>query len=248
MDGDRNLRDSFLEAAALGLLATATLYVSPLQIAGRLDRWLYDAWSELTPPAPPNDILLVRVDDPDAFETIATLARSERARLLVATQPRAAAGPQDGFVLSALALPAGDARVRNRTDWLDGGHLLFEPDMDGVVRNDGPMDADGTSVPSLALRAAEELTRSEPGQWSAPSNTSSTEARRWLRFYSAHAFTELTAAEVLADPSRLRDKVLIAGGNQWNRGGNAQLRPLPFWRRLVRDRHRRQMEVHNLRT
>src|SRR5262245_60390808 len=195
MDGDRNFRDSFLEAAALGLLATATLYVSPLQIANRLDRWLYDSWSELAPPSAPDDILLVRVDDPDSLDAIAKLARSEHARLLVTTQPRAPEGEQpDGFMLGPVAL-TGDARDPS-ADWRAGGHLLFEPDMDGVVRNDGPVDADGSSVPSLALRAAEQLVQAEPGKWSGPvPSTAPSGPRRWLRFYSARAFTELTAAE-----------------------------------------------------
>jgi serine/threonine-protein kinase len=222
MDGDRNVRDSFLEAAALGLLATATLYVTPLEIAGRLDRWLYDAWSEIAPPAAPNDILLVRVEDPDMLEAIATLARGEHAKLLITTQPQAiAAKQQDGFVLGPVAVPAGDTRVR-ATDWHEGGHLLFEPDMDGVVRNDGPVDAEGSSVPSLALRAAEQLSESEPGKWSTSAPGSAPKGdRRWLRFYSARAFTELTASEVLADPTRLRDKILIAGGT-----AQAELTPL----------------------
>ena len=49
MNGVRKFRESFLEAAALGLLATATLYVAPLQIANRLDGWLFDAWTQLAP-------------------------------------------------------------------------------------------------------------------------------------------------------------------------------------------------------
>ena len=53
MDGVRKFRESFLEAAALGLLATATLYVAPLQIASRLDRWLFDVWTHLAPPTAP---------------------------------------------------------------------------------------------------------------------------------------------------------------------------------------------------
>ena len=58
MDGDRNLRDCFLEATAVGLLATATLYVAPLHVANRLDRWLFDIWSQGAPPVAPSPICL----------------------------------------------------------------------------------------------------------------------------------------------------------------------------------------------
>ncbi len=74
MDGVRKFRESFLEAAALGLLATATLYVAPLQIANRLDAWLFDVWTHLAPPAAPADLLLVHLDDPSGLD------RDRRAR------------------------------------------------------------------------------------------------------------------------------------------------------------------------
>ena len=210
MDGVRNLRDSFLEAAAIGLLATATLYVGPLHVASRLDRWLFDIWSHIAPAvAPPDDILLVHLDDPTALDAIAELARAEHARLLVSTEPRAPA-TQDDFVLGPVELPLGETRVR-RAEWRNGGHLRFEPDIDGVVRNDVPLAGDRSPTPSLALRAAEKISGT-PATREVARQRGESDGRRWLRFYSERAFPEVTAAEVFADPARLRDKVLIAGG------------------------------------
>jgi hypothetical protein len=210
MGGVRNLRDSFLEAAAVGLLATATLYVAPLQVANLLDRWLFDVWSHLSPAAaPPADILVVRLDDPSSIDAIAKLARDARARLVISTQRQAPAAQDDDFVLGPIELPLGATRLQ-RTAWRNGGHLRFAPDMDGVVRNDVPLADDGNRTPSLALRAAEELAglQAEEGV----RDRSGSDGRRWLRFYPARSFPELTAAEVLADPARLRGKVVIAGG------------------------------------
>jgi eukaryotic-like serine/threonine-protein kinase len=211
MDGARNFRDSFLEAAALGLLATATLYVAPLHIADCLDRWLFDIWSQIAPSVgPPGDILLVRLDDPTSLDAIAQLARDEHARLLISTQPQAPTAQNDDFVLGPTELPVGAMRLQ-RTQWRNGGHLWFDPDMDGVVRNDMPLIDDGTQ-PSLALRAARKLS----GESTPPREASKAERgedrRRWLRFYPGRPFPEVTAAQAFADPTRLRDKVLIAGG------------------------------------
>ncbi len=218
MDGVRNFRDSFVEAAVIGLLATATLYVAPLNVASRLDRWLFDVWSQIAPPvAPPQDILLVRLDDPTALDSFARVAREGRARLVVATQPQAPAAQDDDFLLGPTELSVGNTRLQ-RTSWRNGGHLSFEPDIDGVVRNDIPRVDDGNRTPSLALRAAEQLS-------DAPGNSRSAgtlgDRERWLRFFPGTAFAEVTAEEAAADPARLRDKVLIVGGTS-----QAELTPL----------------------
>ncbi len=221
MDGVRNFRDSFLEAAALGLLATATLYVAPLHIADRLDRWLFDIWSQIAPPVPPpGDILLVRVDDPTSLDAIAQLARDEHARLLISTQPQAPTAQNDDFVLGPTELPLGATHVQ-RTQWRNGGHLWFDPDMDGVVRNDIPFVDDGTQTLSLALRAALQLAGGPPPSSEAAREQGGKDGRRWLRFYPGRTFPEITAAEAFADPARLRGKVLIAGGT-----AQAELTPL----------------------
>jgi serine/threonine-protein kinase len=211
MDGVRNLRDSFLEAAALGLLATATLYVAPLEIAKRLDRWLYDVWSQLAAPAAPADLLLVRIDDPASLDQIAELARDAHARLVVSTQSQPPAAQHDGFVLGPLEVQLGESRVL-RTDWREGGHLVFEPDMDGVVRNDLPIVDSGRPIPSLAARAAERLGGRVAEPFDAAPPNAGGEGRRWLRFYSPDSFREVSADDLLAEPALARDKVLIAGG------------------------------------
>jgi serine/threonine-protein kinase len=219
MDRVRNFRDSFLEATALGLLATATLFVPPLQIASRLDRWLYDLWSQLAPPPAPSSIVLVGLDDPDGLNDIVSFARAEGARLVVTTQSRPAAAQDDSLVLGPIEVPRGETHMQ-RTSWHDGGHLLFEPDVDGVVRTDRSLDEDGGFVPSLAQRAARELasdSRDEPG---AARGAAADYAPRWLRFYSA-TFAEIDAHDVSADTARLHDKIVIVGGTD-----QAELTPL----------------------
>ena len=219
MDGVRIFRDSFLEAAALGLLATATLFVSPLQIAGRLDRGLFDLWSQLAPPAAPSSLVLVRLDDPDGLNEIASLARANGARLVVTTHSRAPAAQDDSFVLGPIEVARGGTRLQE-TGWHNGGHLLFEPDIDGVVRWDRSFDEDGANVPSLAQRAAREIASSSPDALPAASAAAIRYAPRWLRFYSP-TFAEIDARDVGADPVRLHDKIVIVGGMD-----QAELTPL----------------------
>jgi eukaryotic-like serine/threonine-protein kinase len=209
MDGVRNLRDSFLEAAALGLLATATLYVAPLQVANSLDRWLFDVWSQLSPAvAPPDDILVVHLDDPSSIDAVVKVARDASARLLISTQRQPPADQDDDFVFGPVELAAGPMRLQ-RTEWRNGGRLWFAPDIDGVVRTDLPFGDEDTQAPSLALRAAEKLLG--PHSVSALDEHRERDGRRWLHFYSERSFPEVTAVEALADPGRLRDKVIIAG-------------------------------------
>ena len=161
MDGVRKFRESFLEAAALGLLATATLYVAPLQIANRLDGWLFDTWTQLAPPAAPADLLLVHLDDPSGLDRVVALARAEHAKVVVATQSLAPNAQDDAFVLGPTEVPRGESRLEH-TDWSDGGHLLFQPDIDGVVRTDRAIVEDGVVVQSLAQRAASAVLQGAP--------------------------------------------------------------------------------------
>jgi eukaryotic-like serine/threonine-protein kinase len=219
MDGARKVRESFLEATALGLLATATLYLPPLQIASRLDASLFDAWSRLAPPAAPPDLLLVHLDYPDGLERIVALARTEHAKLVVATLARAPTASADAFVLGPTELPRGETRLQV-TDWREGGHLLFLPDIDGVVRTDRAIVEDGVVVQSLAQRAARELVRDAPEQTAhAGTETTRTEPRR-LRFFAPQTFAAIGAADVDENPAQLRDKAVIIGG-----GDQAEITP-----------------------
>lgn len=79
MDGLRNLSRSFVEAAALGLLATAVLYLPPPQVAARLDGWLFDLWSAMAPPAAPDDILVVHLPGPAALGQLIDAAERQSA-------------------------------------------------------------------------------------------------------------------------------------------------------------------------
>ncbi|HUL82765.1 MAG TPA: protein kinase, partial [Gammaproteobacteria bacterium] len=219
MDGVRNFRDSFLEATALGLLATATLFVPPLQIANRLDRWLFDLWSQLAPPAAPSDIVLVHLDDPDGLNDVASLARAEHARLVVATQSRGPVVQDDTFVLGPIEVPRGETSLR-RTGWNEGGHLLFEADLDGVVRWDRSFVESGEQVPSLARRAASQVAHDSPDDFPAARAATEGYAPRWLRFFSP-TFTAIDAGDLHADSTSLHDKIAVVGGND-----QAELTPL----------------------
>lgn len=208
MDGVRKFRESFLEAAALGLLATATLYVAPWQIANRLDAWLFDAWTQLAAPAAPADLLLVHLDDPSGLEPVVELARAERAKLVVATQSLVPDSKHDSFVLGPTEVPRGETRLEP-TDWTAGGHLLFEPDIDGVVRTDRAIVEEGVFVQSLAQRAASVLL-----EGSATASRATDDAPHWLRFFSPQSFVTIGAAALGDEPTLLRDKVVIVGGSE----------------------------------
>jgi serine/threonine-protein kinase len=210
MDGVRKFRESFLEAAALGLLATATLYVAPLQIASRLDGWLFDVWTDLAPPPASPQLLLVHLDDPSGLDGIVALARAAAAKLVVATQSLPPSEQDDSFVLGPTQLPHGEARLEH-TSWHEGGHLKFQADIDGVVRTDRAIVEDGIVVPSLAQRAVSELRRDSPAQ---PPARGVDDTPHWLRFFAPQSFATIGAAEIRDEPARLRDKVVIVGGSE----------------------------------
>jgi serine/threonine-protein kinase len=90
--------------------------------------------------------------------------------------------------------------------------------MDGVVRHDRPFLADGSSVPSLALRASEKLGGS--GDRRDIARQTDSDGRRWLRFHRLDTFTELTAEQALAQPEKMRGKVVVVGSS-----GRAELTP-----------------------
>ncbi len=85
MDRFRSLARKLVEAAALGLLATAVLYLPPGSIAVRLDAWLFDIWSQLDPPTPDSRILIAEADTTADLARIATLADDNGAELVVST-------------------------------------------------------------------------------------------------------------------------------------------------------------------
>jgi serine/threonine-protein kinase len=199
MDGFRNLSRSFVEAAALGLLATAVLYVPPAEIARYLDGWLFDGWSRLAPPPPPADIVVVHAATPTEVATLLDRAERGSAALVISTLPQQPPAVTN-LVIGPVEIPWGTQRTRP-TDWLRGGHLLVESDIDGVVRRDSDIAAEGRTMPSLAEYAARAL-----------GETVAASGNRWLRFYEPAAVPTLSAEEAIDDPSVLRDRVVIVGG------------------------------------
>ena len=212
MEGFLNLRRSFLEALVVGLLATSALFLPPLELAARANLGLYDLWSRLTPTSAPDGVLLVRLDDPDTLMPLVTAAHEQHAKLLVTTLPHPPSALVAAAALGPVDLPVGSTRLR-RTEWPRGGHLLFEPDLDGVVRRDRALLDDSAVMPSLALYAAEQA--ADPPQassWNAARGGEPLEpSPRWIRFYAGHPFPEVTAREALREPGALRGKIVIAG-------------------------------------
>jgi eukaryotic-like serine/threonine-protein kinase len=198
---------SFLSAArrhrtaiSLGLAAAIAVCLPPFHLAARADGKIYDLWSRMLSVSAPADIVIVSLDDPEWLTTLAEIANRDSARLLVSTLPDPPSPFANDHVLGPTAL-AIDNRILTRTEWARGGHLWFDPQIDGVVRQDVAHLGSDAELPSLAFAAASAVRGSapEPG------------GSRWPRFYSADSFAELGQADVLAAPMRVHDKILIAG-------------------------------------
>ena len=206
MHGFRILSRSLIEAAALSLLAAALLYLPSAQIAPRLDGWLFDTWSQLDPPPPPTDIVLVDVRTPDSLTTLAKLAKSHSAQLLITTETRRpATRPATDLWIGPTEVPLGATRSRP-TQWPRGGHLWFVPEVDGVIRRDQALIGDGGTVPSLPLYAARVLALDDP-----TTTLVEPSADRLLRFSAARSFLALEERQLLEQPELLEHNVIIAG-------------------------------------
>ncbi|HVY66658.1 MAG TPA: protein kinase [Gammaproteobacteria bacterium] len=206
MDGFRSLCRSLFEAAALGLLATAVLYLPPALIASRLDGWLFDTWSLLEPPPAAGDILLVEEPTPGSFAPLAKVAKRRSPLLLISTVTRPPAGTSTADPwMGPTELPLGGTRART-THWSRGGHLWFEPDVDGVIRHDQMLGGHTPPTPSLPLYAAQALATVD-GTPPPPASTAS----RPLRFGAPHAFQAVAEKQVLDRPELLDHSIVIAG-------------------------------------
>jgi serine/threonine-protein kinase len=181
------------------LLATAVLYVPPTEIARYLDGWLFDGWSHLAPPPPPADIVVVHAATPTEAATLLDRAERGSAALVISTLPLAPAAVTS-LAIGPVEIPFGGQRTRP-TDWLRGGHLLVEADIDGVVRRDSDIGSAGRTTPSLAEYAARLL-----------GDTATSTGHRWLRFHEPAALPTLSVEEAIDDPSALRGRVVIVGG------------------------------------
>ena len=212
MEGFFHLRRSFLEAVVIGLLATSALFLPPLELGTRANLYLYDLWSRLTGESAPADILLVRLDDPALLTPLAKAAHEQQAKLLITTLPEPPSPLAAAKTLGPVDLPVGATLLR-RTDWPHGGHLLYEPDLDGVVRRERPLLDDSAATPSLALFAAKQVDdvadSTSNAEWTADADD--TVSPRWIRFYAGHPFPEIAASDLLANPSALQGKIAIAG-------------------------------------
>src|SRR5262249_3701591 len=162
-------------AGGLGLLAALALHAPPFEIVQRIDLALFDLWSRIGPPTAPNDIVLVRADSVDDLGPLIDAATDANARLVVATLTQPPAALSGDFVLGPLDVPVGAAL--RRTDWQQGGHLSFEPGIDGRIRYDLPELRAESSTPSLGAFAAKQAAV-------APTASAEVDAgdRRWLRF------------------------------------------------------------------
>jgi serine/threonine-protein kinase len=200
MDRFRSLARTLVEAAALGLLATALLYLPPSRVAPRLDAWLFDGWSQIDPPSPHAQVLLVETETAADLERIRSLAAVGGAKLLISTLPEPPA-EQYEWTVGPLEVAVDGVRSRS-TDWARGGHLWFQPDLDGVVRRDLSLHAG--DLPSLALHAARLIATAENGAGLVDAGS------RLLRLPSADAFPSLPKTET-ATPSSVADRIVIAG-------------------------------------
>jgi serine/threonine-protein kinase len=178
-------------------------------LASRLDGFVFDTWSRLRAPAAPADTVIVTLDDPAWFTTLADVAHREDAQLLVTTLPQPSSPVAADIALGPTELGLNE-RLLRKTDWHRGGFLWFEPERDGVVREDVPFMND-TETPSLALAAARSL--EEHAHVSAPvtHDGASLRPRGWLPFYAPASFTRLRPQELLAAPGQLAGKIVVAG-------------------------------------
>ena len=196
MDRFRSLARKLVEAAALGLLATAVLYLPPGSIAVRLDAWLFDTWSQLDPPTPDSRILIAEADTTADLARIATLADDNGAELVVSTLTPTS---PDDRLLGPVDL-AGEVRRSQPTEWPSGGHLWFETELDGVVRRDLPLGSRGRPLPSLAAYAASVVDRGNAHASAAENSL--------LRMPRIDALPTLSAA---AAPSELAGRIVVVG-------------------------------------
>jgi len=193
----------YRSAILLGLAATIAFHLPPFDLAARANGKIFDLWSRLRAPDAPADILIVSLEDPAWFPTLADIAHRGHSRLLVSTLAQPPTPLVNEWSLGPTELVLGNQLLR-RTDWRKGGHLWFETQPDGVVRQDATFIGDVDRLPSLGFAAATALAArdDEPG------------AERWVRFFAADSFARLSPDDVLAAPGRLAHSVVIAGRSE----------------------------------
>jgi hypothetical protein len=196
MDRFRSLARKLTEAAALGLLASAALYLPPVSMAARLDAWLFDLWSQLDPPPPAPGVVVAQADTLAELARVAALADEGHARFVISTLSDAPAVPNDRL-LGPVEVPVDGRRSRS-TSWTRGGHLWIEPEIDGVVRRDIALRAEGRQVPSLAAYASSLI---DP-------TVGHADVSRLLRLPRIESFPALSPT---AAPGELEGRIVVAG-------------------------------------
>jgi hypothetical protein len=172
-----------IEAAALGLLATAPLYLAPASIAARLDAWLFDTWSRALPAPPTYWLAVATADTPAGLAEVAMAAAEAGVELIVTTLP----DPSEYSNLPTIGPTevAIDGSRSRSTAWTRGGHLLPQRDLDGVVRRDTEVPRAGHPHPSLALVAARLLDPATPKSQPLLRFAAPDSLERWPRAESA---------------------------------------------------------------
>ncbi|HEY5624037.1 MAG TPA: serine/threonine-protein kinase [Gammaproteobacteria bacterium] len=207
-----------LLALLAGTLAIGTASLPPLEVVQRMDRTLYDAWTRVSPPVFPSEIVVVDLEDSQWFDTLAVLARDNGARLSISTldtPPRAASA---SGVLGPTVIAIAGTDLLRETEWNRGGVLWARPEFDGVVRHDQPIFHSEIPVPSLALVGSIALRQSDAGSmqqheiiaYAQPLETDDS-GRRWLRYFDRSTMRRLTPREIIENPAVLENKVVIAG-------------------------------------
>ena len=197
MDRFRSQARTLVEVAGLGLLATAVLYLSPASIADRLDAWLFDTWSQLDPPPPAAELVIAEAETPAALAHIAELANDGGAKLLIGTLADAPA-TQSERTIGPVEVSIGGLRVRTMK-WSRGGHISYQPELDGVIRRDTTLRSRGAQLPSLPLYAARVVDPSAHG------TSDTTQLLRWPR---PDTVPKLSATASAKD---LEGRIVIAG-------------------------------------
>jgi serine/threonine-protein kinase len=198
MHGFSHPRRSEVAAIGVALLVVAATCAAPLQLPQRLDRLLFDAWTHLWERSPPSDMLVVKLSSAASFPDLLRIARAERARLVVAALADAPPAG-DSLAIGPTYVPLGSRSLR-RTDWQSGGHLSFEPDIDGVVRADRRLLDDALGTESLASYAAHMV-----GDTPTVGN-----GDPWLRFYPGPALRAIPLDALLAEPARIEARIVVA--------------------------------------
>jgi len=203
-------------AILLGFAAAVASELPPFDLAARANGKIFDLWSRIAARAAPDNIVVVGLEDPAWFSTLAEIAYRDGARLLVTTLPQPPTPLANDRALGPTELALGDQLLR-RTDWRHGGHLWFEAQPDGIVREDRTFIGADEPIPSLGFASAASLARGHGSEDAAADRSAALQAhggadeRRWLRFFAPDSITRLSPADLLQTPGLLAGSIVIAG-------------------------------------